>query len=315
MIYSCDWSTARSASSYDWDYYHQGGRFDRVTKLEHFRHRDYSPSMMRWLNMDPIGLGAGDSNLYRYEGGGPVGRLDPSGLQVGLPPRPQIERDLNDASYVGTPIAPGMTAGERLGINPAPFPMLTFDPPTPRDKWAELGQVSGEVAANMLGIFVEPWNWLMTAREIWNDPGSPLSYAGLLPVVPAAIGKGGKAVKRAANAGKICDKGCDIKRAERLGREGEQAVDTLGPKVGIEIPNTDRLRFPDKVDFPNNLLVEVKNVGHQNFSAQLRDYLSYSQANGMTFELWTRPSTGLSGPLQDAINRKNNIRKDIPGTK
>ncbi len=43
------------------------------------------------------------------------------------------------------------------------------------------------------GVFFEPLDWAATAREIYYEPGNPWSYAGLLPIVPAAVGKIGKA--------------------------------------------------------------------------------------------------------------------------
>jgi hypothetical protein len=40
----------------------------------------YDPSVGRWLEEDPEGFNAGDSNLERYGGNDPVDRVDPSGL-------------------------------------------------------------------------------------------------------------------------------------------------------------------------------------------------------------------------------------------
>ena len=71
--------TVRGGSPYGWDYLHQGGRFDVDSNLYHFRHRDYSATLGRWTQTDPIGFDAGDFNLYRYVGNSPVDTLDPSG--------------------------------------------------------------------------------------------------------------------------------------------------------------------------------------------------------------------------------------------
>jgi RHS repeat-associated protein len=67
-------------SEHAWLYLHQGGRLDTITNNYHFRHRDLSPTLGRWISQDPIGFEAGDANLYRYVGNGPVGHLDPLGL-------------------------------------------------------------------------------------------------------------------------------------------------------------------------------------------------------------------------------------------
>ena len=40
----------------------------------------YSPNLGRWLQEDPIGSAAGDSNLYRYVSNAPMRATDPSGL-------------------------------------------------------------------------------------------------------------------------------------------------------------------------------------------------------------------------------------------
>src|SRR5262249_37911476 len=75
-----DWA-ARAASAYGWVYLHQGGRYDTTSGLYDFRNRDYSATLGRWLQQDPIGYAGGSPNLYRYERNDPVGVLDPNGLK------------------------------------------------------------------------------------------------------------------------------------------------------------------------------------------------------------------------------------------
>jgi RHS repeat-associated protein len=45
-----------------------------------YRNRAYHPGLGRFLSEDPMGFGAGDSNIFRYCGGDPVNRRDPFGL-------------------------------------------------------------------------------------------------------------------------------------------------------------------------------------------------------------------------------------------
>jgi RHS repeat-associated protein len=53
---------------------------DSETGLQYSRARSYDPATGRWLGQDPIGFGAGDSNLYRYVHNGPTIHTDASGL-------------------------------------------------------------------------------------------------------------------------------------------------------------------------------------------------------------------------------------------
>src|SRR5207244_4975608 len=59
-----------------------GRRLDSVTGLYNFREREYSPTMGRWMQSDPLGFAAGDSNLYRTEGNNVTNGIDPSGLDA-----------------------------------------------------------------------------------------------------------------------------------------------------------------------------------------------------------------------------------------
>ncbi len=69
----------RGASQYGWVYLHQGGRYDTTTGLYNFRERDYSPTLGRWLQLDPLSYGAADVNLYRYLANAPTTNMDPMG--------------------------------------------------------------------------------------------------------------------------------------------------------------------------------------------------------------------------------------------
>jgi RHS repeat-associated protein len=73
-----DWSS-RGTSLFGWIYLHQGGRFDTTSGLYYFRNRDYSPTLGRWMELDPLGYSGGDNNLYRYEQNGPTNSTDSTG--------------------------------------------------------------------------------------------------------------------------------------------------------------------------------------------------------------------------------------------
>jgi RHS repeat-associated protein len=81
-VLAADW-TSRGTSSFGWVYLHQGGRLDSATGLYLFRHRDYSPTLGRWMQQDPLGYVDG-MNLYQDERSNPLYRVDPTGL-LGCP--------------------------------------------------------------------------------------------------------------------------------------------------------------------------------------------------------------------------------------
>ncbi len=70
-----------------------GQYHDRESDLYYNWHRYYEPELGRYITPDPLGLGAGDVNLYRYAGGNPAKRVDVSGLTVHLCSR---DTEIND---------------------------------------------------------------------------------------------------------------------------------------------------------------------------------------------------------------------------
>ena len=127
-----NWSV-RGGSPYGWNYLHQGGRFDVDANLYHFRHRDYSATLGRWTQTDPIGFDAGDFNLYRYLGNEPVKGLDPSGLEEestqgsGLWAWNWFDDTIDDAKTI---INAGATVDDNFNRN-AGYRWDPFDPNAP----------------------------------------------------------------------------------------------------------------------------------------------------------------------------------------
>jgi RHS repeat-associated protein len=78
-VYNAGWSATGGGLGYGWQYLHQGGRWDQTAGLYNFRSRDFSPTLMRWAEPDPIGFQARDFDLYRYERDTPPNRVDPTG--------------------------------------------------------------------------------------------------------------------------------------------------------------------------------------------------------------------------------------------
>ena len=61
-------------------YVGQFGVLSTANGLEYMRERIYSPAQGRFLSMDPLGLGGGQTNVYAYVAGNPLTLIDPSGL-------------------------------------------------------------------------------------------------------------------------------------------------------------------------------------------------------------------------------------------
>ena len=55
------------------------GHWHRET---HIRHRDYSPTLGRFIERDPMGFEAGDNNWYRFVANGSTNSTDPLGLEA-----------------------------------------------------------------------------------------------------------------------------------------------------------------------------------------------------------------------------------------
>ncbi len=75
-----NWNLRSAGTAYSWVYFYQGGRFNAIADLYNFRFRDYSASLGRWVQRDPIGYKARDVNLNRHEANNPMRHRDPSGL-------------------------------------------------------------------------------------------------------------------------------------------------------------------------------------------------------------------------------------------
>ncbi|MHB1038490.1 MAG: RHS repeat-associated core domain-containing protein, partial [Pirellulales bacterium] len=62
-----------------------GRMYDTATDLQNNLNRWYDAKVGRWLSEDPIGFDAGDANLSRYCGNGPMIQTDPDGEHPGPP--------------------------------------------------------------------------------------------------------------------------------------------------------------------------------------------------------------------------------------
>jgi RHS repeat-associated protein len=99
------WGNILSASGSTTNAFKYIGRsgyyFDSDTVYSFLRARYYNPIFGRFLSRDPLGLAAGDENLYRFVSSDPLNSSDPSGLEAtilrpGDPGAPPIAQILGD---------------------------------------------------------------------------------------------------------------------------------------------------------------------------------------------------------------------------
>ncbi|MFZ5501067.1 MAG: putative toxin [Candidatus Micrarchaeota archaeon] len=89
-----------------------------------------------------------------------------------------------------------------------------------------------------------------------------------------------------------------MRRVRQLGRLGEKAAGITGPKVGVRVPGTTRMVFPDRY-LVGRSVTEVKNVAYLYDCPQLRNYRIIAESEGIPFYLWIRRTTVLSRPLME----------------
>ncbi|MCA9127050.1 MAG: putative Ig domain-containing protein [Planctomycetales bacterium] len=56
-----------------------GREYDALSGMYYYRARFYDPDSRQFMNEDPLGLSAGDTNLHRFVGNDPINNRDPSG--------------------------------------------------------------------------------------------------------------------------------------------------------------------------------------------------------------------------------------------
>jgi RHS repeat-associated protein len=85
------------------------GRENDNNGLYNYRNRYYNPAWGRFISEDPLGLGGGDVNLYRYAANNPVLLKDPSGLYgyAGPDPSPRPTPPTGPSPAKGPKLAQG----------------------------------------------------------------------------------------------------------------------------------------------------------------------------------------------------------------
>ena len=76
---------SQSNPSVAFRYGYTGRERDLESGLDYYRARYYDSNVGRFISVDPMGFGAGDTNLYRYVGNGVTNATDPSGEFIWVP--------------------------------------------------------------------------------------------------------------------------------------------------------------------------------------------------------------------------------------
>lgn len=114
-----------------------GQIYDPETRLHQNWHRDYDPSIGRYIESDPIGL-AGGINVYAYAEGNPVRWRDPFGL------------DAIEIAYDYYPVNTGL--GFRLPLGHSA--VISVDPSTGSTRYYEFGRYTDKVCGNVVRQWV-----------------------------------------------------------------------------------------------------------------------------------------------------------------
>jgi Restriction endonuclease fold toxin 7 len=144
---------------------------------------------------------------------------------------------------------------------------------------------------------------LSVALGVGKDAMRALTIAGALGGVSGLAGdalSGGASLARGGMA------------PVELGQAGEaavRAVADIGPKQAINVAGSKRVAD----GLTKEVLSEVKNVKSQSLTRQLRDFMTFAGQQGLRFDLWVRPSTQLSGPLNNAVKAGLINLRYIPG--
>jgi RHS repeat-associated protein len=71
---------SESSPAVSFRYGYTGREQDLESGLDYYRARYYDSNVGRFISVDPMGFGAGDTNLYRYVGNNSTNWIDPTGL-------------------------------------------------------------------------------------------------------------------------------------------------------------------------------------------------------------------------------------------
>jgi RHS repeat-associated protein len=259
--------------------------------LDYLHARYYRPLYGRFLSPDPT---AGDPkvpqswNGYAYAAGNPMKHVDPTGQSLDQVDTAKDKVDSWIASLNSSFL------GGLLGSVTGALPVLS-------GVSAALDTLKvGEGTATAIG---EGQSTLGVALGVGKDAMRALTIAGVLG------GVSGLASDALAGGASLARGGAAPVELGQAGEAAVRAVADIGPKEAIVVAG--RTRVPDGLT--PKVVTEIKNVKSLSLTRQLRDFLAFAGQTGRTFDLWVRPSTQLSGPLNNAVTAGLINLRYIPG--
>ena len=269
--------------------------------LMDYKARFYDPALGRFTQPDTIVPNAADPqswNRYTYVVNNPLRFVDPSGQRVacgvmgeacesesmpGFKPSPRARRDNDNRGFGEAYLLGWSNFGGALSIYSSPSATGT--------------QRFGA------GLYLGAWGGAHV--------GLALGLAGL---GCAVAGPGcAAAVEGTLGIGATLDADGDpTNEIQALGRAGEAAAGIIKNTRRIpSLSGTASYRIPDQLLSDSRLISEVKNVARLSLTNQIRDFALFA-SQGYNFELWTRDTTRLSGPLQGLVDAGQIIQRFLP---
>ncbi len=303
--------SSRAGGSLDNDIKFNGKELNEDLDLDWFEYgfrNNFDPQLGRFHSVDPLASDYPYYTPFQFAGNQPTIAVDVDGLEPAFindimqwaAKKVTTDPNSNTSKTIGAVVGVGKSIEKTIaGVgNTIAHPIETGK--------ALLNMNTPEGIANMAIGVAGKVNTLQNGTGF--EKATVISEA-VTDVATVVVGtKGLGAGVKGAGAVEITNA---TKTAGQLGREGMAAAGIEQNTTRIpSLTGTAKYRVPDGLT--NTTLSEVKNVSKQSLTNQIRDYLQYSQQQGLNFELHVRPSTQLTKPLQQQVTLGNITLKLLP---
>ena len=288
--YSYDsWGNILSATGEKADenpFRYRGYYYDSETGFYYVSSRYYDPEIGRFINADALINQSSiiGNNIFAYCLNNPVNMADNTGKL------PFFVVTAAIGAVLGA-VTGGVVAAENGG-----------------NVWAGIG--IGAVAGALIGTGAGMAAGAALAGSITATTGTVVAGGSTLLATVGTGGLGAGAIYIGNNLSQTANNLAPITQTAASKMQQVYEKGKVGETISGITKNTTRIydnlvssakyRIPDGLT--NNILSEVKNYsGTLSYTAQLRDFVSYSQAHGLQMHLYTNAK--LSGPLQEIVDR------------